>query len=138
MTDRDSRNAQADRRATGAGVGASRSSTRSRSRERDAIQSSRQLRSHTRANAALQVAYANNPRSISRLHDDELSCVLPFLELTDLAELVRCSRRLNGVARKERSRGLYVWGESLAVPISESSALSHHIARVRWGITCSF
>jgi hypothetical protein len=72
-------------------------------------------------------AHGNHPRSISRLHDDELSCVLPFLELKDLAQLVRCSRRFNTVARKERSRGLQLEGGPNIAPLS-SSALSHHIS----------
>jgi hypothetical protein len=65
-------------------------------------------------------------RSITRLHDDELSCLLPFLSLSDLAQLVRCARRFNAVARKERSRGLELEGGSNIVPLP-SSALSHHI-----------
>jgi hypothetical protein len=99
---------------------------RSRSRQREAQQPRRQLRSHTPAAAAIEAAYGNHPQSISRLHDDELLCVLPFLELKDLAQLVRCSRRFNGVARKERSRGLHLEGDaSFALP--PSSTLSHHV-----------
>jgi hypothetical protein len=68
-------------------------------------------------------------RSISRLHDDELACVLPFLSLTDLAQLVRCSRRFCAVAHKERShcRGLHLKGGANIVPPS-SSTLKHHVA----------
>jgi hypothetical protein len=76
------------------------------------------------------VAYANNPQSISRLHDDELSCVLPFLSLPKLAQLVRCSRRFNGLARKERSRDLHLEGESTIAPLP-SSGLSHHMTSIR-------
>jgi hypothetical protein len=70
-------------------------------------------------------------RSIARLRDDELSCVLPFLALPDLAELVRCSRRLNGVARKERSRGLLrsIWAST--VPYLLSSALGQHVTSLK-------
>jgi hypothetical protein len=107
-----------------------RSSSRSRSREREVDQSSFQLRSHTRANAVLHVAYANHPRSISRLHDDELSCVLAFLSLSDLALLVRCSRRFNAVARKERDRGLRLEGDASIAPLV-SSSLRHHVSSIR-------
>jgi hypothetical protein len=84
------------------------------------------LRSHTRAAAAVEVAYANNPHSISRLHDDELLYVLGFLPRKELAELVQCSRRFNAVARKERSRGLHVAGVTTIARLT-SSALSHHL-----------
>jgi hypothetical protein len=70
----------------------------------------------------------NHLRSISRLHDDELSCVLPFLALKDLAQLVRCSRRFNGVARKERNRGLRLKGDAAVVPLLLTSVLSHHVS----------
>jgi hypothetical protein len=61
------------------------------------------------------------------VHDDELSCVLPFLSLADLAQLVRCSRRFNGVARKERSRGPQL--ESDANPaVLLLSAVGHHVS----------
>jgi hypothetical protein len=104
--------------------------SRSRSRERDAVlmrQPSRQLRSVTRAAAAIDAAYGDRPHSISRLHDDELACVLPFLSLEDLACLVRCSRRFNGVARKERSRGLEVAPAINSIPSLARSSLNHHI-----------
>jgi hypothetical protein len=61
------------------------------------------------------------------LHDDELSCVLHFFPLKDLVQLVRCSRRFNGVARKVRSRSLQLKGDATIVPMP-SSALSHHIS----------
>jgi len=84
--------------------------------------------SHFRTTAVdIDTAYAINQQSISRLHDDELSCVLPFLSLPDLAQLVRCSRRFNALARKERSRGLQLKGGSTIVPPS-SSTLKHHVA----------
>jgi hypothetical protein len=107
------------------------SRSRSRSRERAALSPRRQLRSEsdTRTAAAVQVAYANHPRSISRLHDDELSCVLPFLSLTDLSQLVRCSHRFNGLARKERSRGLHLEGDVTVVPLA-SSSLRHHVTSI--------
>jgi hypothetical protein len=72
------------------------------------------------------VAYANNPHSISRLHDDELLYVLGFLPLKELAELVQRSRRFNAVARKERSRGLHSKGGANIV-LPSSSALIHHV-----------
>jgi hypothetical protein len=75
-------------------------------------------------------AQTKQRRSIARLHDDELSCVLPFLSLADLAQLVRCSRRFNCVARKEHSRGLHLEGEATIAPLS-SSPLSHHVTSVR-------
>jgi hypothetical protein len=75
--------------------------SRSHSRERDVLQlPQRHLRSATRAAAAIQLAYANDLQSISRLHDDALSCVLPFLSLPELSRLVQCSRRFNGVYRQ--------------------------------------
>jgi hypothetical protein len=107
---------------------ATRTSSRSRSREREEQPPQRQLRSITRDAAAIQVAYANHPRSISRLHDDELLCVLRFLALADLAELVCCSRRFNGVARKERSRELQHSSSAAHVPSLVSSPLGHHIS----------
>jgi hypothetical protein len=61
-----------------------------------------------------------------RLHDDELSCVFSFLELEDVAQLVRCSRRFNAVARKERSRRLHFKGGANIVPVP-SSSLIHHV-----------
>jgi hypothetical protein len=75
----------------------------------------------------IEVAYANHPRSISRLHDDELLCMLGFLLLKDLAQLVRCSHRFNGVARKERSRGLHLEGDADIAPLP-SSVLRHHVS----------
>ena len=75
----------------------------------------------------IEVAYANHPRSISRLHDDELACVLPFLALKQLARLVRCSRRFNAVVRKERSRGLH-WRGGANIAQGPSSSLRHHIS----------
>jgi hypothetical protein len=114
--------------------------SRSRSHERNDQPPRRQLRSHTGAAAADEAAYGNHPQSISRLHDDELSCVLTFLSLKDLTQLVRCSRRFNAVARKERSRELHLRGSasfatvrllirfvcivcSISVSLSESFAL---------------
>jgi hypothetical protein len=101
--------------------------SRSRSRQRHEEPPRRQLRSHTRAATAIQVAHANNPQSISRLHDDELSCILPFLELADLAQFVRCNRRFNAVARKERSRGLHLESDANPAPLLLSS-LGHHVS----------
>jgi hypothetical protein len=101
---------------------------RSHSRERD---NSPLMCSHAPAvTAAMDTAYANNPQSISRLHDDELLCMLGFLLLKDLAQLVRCSRRFNGVARKERSLDLRLMGGASAVPVP-SSMLSHHVTTFR-------
>jgi hypothetical protein len=80
--------------------------------------------------AALLDADDNPLRSISRLHDDELSCVLAFLSLTDLAQLVRCNRRFIAHARKERSRELCLEGSLNIVPVA-SSALSHHVASLQ-------
>jgi hypothetical protein len=120
-----------EQRGRAGGSDAARSSIRNRSRERDAPQSPRrQLRSTTRAAAAIQAAYGDNPQSISRLRDDELSCVLPFLSLRDLAQLVRCSHRFNGVARKESSRRRYLEGEATIVP-RPSSSLIHHVTSIR-------
>jgi hypothetical protein len=99
--------------------------SRSRNREHDTEQPHRQLQPCTRAVAAVEAAYASHPRSISRLHDDELSYVFSFLELEDLAQLVRCNRRFNDVARKERSRGVHLEGDASIVP-PFSSTLSHH------------
>jgi hypothetical protein len=70
-------------------------------------------------------------RSLSRLHDDELSCVLPFLSLSQLSQLVRCSRRFNGVARKERSRGLSRSSWASTVPYLLSSSISHHVTSLQ-------
>jgi hypothetical protein len=61
------------------------------------------------------------------LHDDELSCVLPFLVLADLAQLVRCSRRLRHVARKEHSRGLEIDPAVSDIPFLARSSLRHHV-----------
>jgi hypothetical protein len=72
-------------------------------------------------------------RSLARLHDDELSCVLPFLSLPDLSQWVRCSRRFNSLARKERSRGLHVEGDAEIVPSLLSSTLGHHIISLDLG-----
>jgi hypothetical protein len=115
-------------------VGQPRAASRSRSRSREHEGSQppiRQLRSTTQAAAAVQAACGNNPQSMSRLHDDELSCVLPFLSLTDLARLVRRSRRLNGVARKERRRGLLRTSLASTVPYLLSSSLGHHVTSLR-------
>jgi hypothetical protein len=126
-------NKTSEQETTGSGFSGQRHSrSRSRSRERDAELPRRQLRSHTRAAAAIQVAHANDPQSISRLHDDELACVLPFLPLKDLTQLVRCSHRFNGVTRKERSRELRLEGSSNIVPVV-SSSLCHHVAAVHLG-----
>jgi hypothetical protein len=93
--------------------------------------SRRQLRSITRAAAAIDAAYGDRPRSISRLHDDELVSVLAFLHLKDLAQLVRCSRRFNGVARRERGRELAATPAMRSIPALVRSSLSHHITSVR-------
>jgi hypothetical protein len=85
----------------------------------------------TRAAAAIVAAYGNHPHSISRLHDDELACMLSFLSLTDLAQLVCCSRRFNGVARRERSRELAATPVVGSIPPLLRSSLSHHVASVR-------
>jgi hypothetical protein len=82
--------------------------------------------------AALHAAAQNPLRSLSRLRDDELSCVLVFLPLRDLSRLVRCSHRFNGVARKERSRELCLEGGSNIAPVA-SSALSHHVTALHLG-----
>jgi hypothetical protein len=87
---------------------------------------------HASIAAAIPVVDEDNPlrlRSIARLHDDELSCTLAFLPLKDLALLVRCSRRFNAVARKERSRELQLTGGANIAPLP-SSALSHHVASI--------
>jgi hypothetical protein len=52
------------------------------------------------------------------------------LPLKDLTQLVRCSRRFNGVARKERSRGLQLECTATLAPVA-SSALSHHVISLR-------
>jgi hypothetical protein len=78
----------------------------------------------------MEDALDNHPRSLSRLHDDELSCLLPFLSLSDLAQFVRCNHRFNGVARKERSRGLHLEGGASVAPVP-TSVLSHHITSIR-------
>jgi hypothetical protein len=70
-------------------------------------------------------------RSVARLHDDELSCVLPFLSLAELSQLVRCSRRFNRLARKERSRGLHVQGDTEVGPSLLSSFLGHHVTSLQ-------
>jgi hypothetical protein len=76
----------------------------------------------------ISLAYATHMRSIPRLHDDELSYVLRFLSLQELVQLVRCSHRLNGVARKDRSRGLRLKGDAAVVPLLLTSMLSHHVS----------
>jgi hypothetical protein len=78
----------------------------------------------------MNVAHALHPRSIARLHDDELSCLLRFLSLSDLARLVRCTRRFNALARKERCRGLHLEGDASVAPLP-SSSLSHHVTSLR-------
>jgi hypothetical protein len=84
--------------------------------------------SHVDANTAHAIRATNGSLSCSvlRLHDDELSCVFPFLPLADLVQFIRCNRRFNAVARKERSRGLRLEGSSNIVPVA-SSSLSHHL-----------
>jgi hypothetical protein len=57
--------------------------------------------------------------------------VLAFLPLKDLSVLVRCSRRFNNVARKERSRGVYIRPAVRSIPLLVRSSLSHHITSVR-------
>jgi hypothetical protein len=52
---------------------------------------------------------------------------LHSLPLKDLAQLVRFNRRFNGVARKERSRGVHLEGQATIAPVP-SSALSHHVS----------
>jgi hypothetical protein len=120
--------AQNNRRQQSAETGAARSSNRSRSREREEQPPRRQLRSATRVAAVIQAAYGDNPHSISRLHDDELLCVLPFLALPDLVQFVRCIRRFNNVVRKERSRGEHLDCAAAIVPSLLSSSLGHHIS----------
>jgi hypothetical protein len=56
-------------------------------------------------------------------------CVSPFLSLADLSQLVRCSRRFNGVVRRERSRGLQLEGQATIAPFS-SSSLNHHVLSI--------
>jgi hypothetical protein len=91
---------------------------------------SRLLPLHASIAAAIPVADEDNPlRSIVRLHDDELSCTLAFLPLKDLTVLVRCSRRFNAVAVKERSRGLQLTGGANIAPLL-SSTLSHHVVSI--------
>jgi hypothetical protein len=105
--------------------------TRDRSHEHDnSNRPVRQLRSVTRAAAAIDAAYGNHPRSISRLHDDELVCILPFLDMKDLAVLVSCSRRFNGVARRERSRGVEIAPAVRSALLLARSPFNHHIASV--------
>jgi hypothetical protein len=99
----------------------------------DAEQHGRRETSHIRTTAVdIGTAYANNSHSISRLHDDELSCVLPFLSLADLTRMVRCSRHFNALARKEHSRGLHLEGDAATgiVPLP-SSTISHHITSLQ-------
>jgi hypothetical protein len=105
--------------------GASGSRSDGGSREYDANSPRNQLRLHTEAAAAMEAAAQNPARSILRLHDDELSCVLALLTLKDMAQLVRCNQRFNHVARKARSRGLHGKGDAAIAPMP-SSALSHH------------
>jgi hypothetical protein len=57
--------------------------------------------------------------------------VLPFLCLPDISQWVHCSRRFNRLARKERSRGLYVQGDAEIVPSLLSSTLGHHITSLQ-------
>ena len=80
----------------------------------------------TDATAADDAAAQNPLRSTSRLHDDELSCVMVFLRLKEVATLVRCSHRFNGIARKERSRELHMRSDATIAPMT-TSPLSHHI-----------
>jgi hypothetical protein len=70
---------------------------------------------------------ASHHSSISRLHDGELSCVLPFLTLSDLARLMCCNRHFNAVVRKERIRELHLESDASIVP-HPSSTLRHHVA----------
>jgi hypothetical protein len=93
--------------------------------------SRRQLRSVTHAAAAIDAAYGDRPRSISRLHDDELVSVLAFLHLKDLALLVRCSRRFNGVVRKGPGRELAATPAVRSIPALGRSSLRHRITSVR-------
>jgi hypothetical protein len=113
--------------------GSAQSRSRSRRRERDALMPPprHQLLPASHAAAAIDTAYGNYPRSISRLHDDELTCVLPFLPLPDLLMLVRCSRRFRGVVGKERSRGLHIAPAIRSIPTLVRTPLSHHIGSVR-------
>jgi hypothetical protein len=89
------------------------------------------LRSTSHAAAAIDAAYGNHPRSISRLHDDELTCVLSFLALKDLAQLVRCSHRFNDVIRKKRSSELHIAPTVSSIAALVYSSLSHHVSSVR-------
>jgi hypothetical protein len=63
------------------------------------------------------------------LHDDELSCLLPFLSLADLAHLVRCSRRFSTVLRKRRSLQFHLNCDASVVPMP-SSVLTHHVTSI--------
>ena len=102
---------------------------RNRSTNRHDARSLRpQMGAHVHASAAVQLASANHLRSLSRLHDDELSCVLSFLLLMDLSQLVRCNRRFNAVAKKERSRGLHLEGGEHCAGAAVSSQPSRHVA----------
>jgi hypothetical protein len=56
--------------------------------------------------------------------------MIPFLSLADLAQFVRCGRRCNGVARKERSRQLHLQRDARLVPLP-SSSLIHHVTSLR-------
>jgi hypothetical protein len=86
--------------------------------------------SDERAVAAIDAAYGNHPRSISRLHDDELLHMLSFLALKDLAQLVHCSRRFRHVARKERNRGSEIAPAVRDIPSLVRSSLKRHVASV--------
>jgi hypothetical protein len=96
------------------------------------VRSSKQS-SAERAAAAIDAAYGNHPRSISRLHDDELLHMLAFLALQDLALLVRCSRRFHHVSRKERNRGSEIAPAVRDIPSLVRSSLKRHIASVLLG-----
>jgi hypothetical protein len=75
-------------------------------------------------------AQAKQRRSISRLHDDELSCVLPFLSLSELNRLVRCSKRFRTVVTSMRGLGFHLEGGATVLP-PPSSVLSKHVASIR-------
>jgi hypothetical protein len=103
---------------------------------KDVIQSDEEQSRHSSpdANAAANAVHAsggNSTSSLLLLHDDELSCVLPFLSLADLVQLVRCGRRFNGVVRKGRNLSLHLQGDAAIVP-PLSSALSHHISSLHF------
>jgi hypothetical protein len=88
----------------------------------------------------MECAHAKQRRSIARLHDDELSCILPFLTLSELSRFACCSRSFKSVVSTHRCLGLTFYGDACVEQIP-SSVLGKHVSTIglrRCGASTAF